>query len=400
MQFKLLQFYKVLSNFATNLISSFIPLIVYRETGNIYLAVGSLILGYLFTIICNCLLKKLLYKFPELCLCLRIIPIVAMQLTLLFISVSPVFMIFVFAICYGLNYTLKTVPCEVIYTYSVPPNTSAAKLGLSRAFEQAGFVLSCVIGGLFLDKISTLYVVIISLSLYFVSSLPLMIYYMINKGKNAFNTEAVSNAHAFYESKDVTQKGKKVSKKIKLLYFIDFVLVAGVDAFYRFFGFATYLKTGSFLISGALSGSCDAIQGIMAFVAGKLDEKKDLTILASVSTFIIAVCIVIATLTIGLWPSFVCFLIMPIFWPIATLFINQRMLTKSKILGITNECNFQKYNGHLLGQLSCYVFGLTGVVWAMFIVAAILMFSSGISLPIIEEKTRKTLVDYIENNDN
>lgn len=398
MQYKLLQFYKVLSNFSTNLISGFIPLIVYKSTQNAILAVGSLVLGYLATIGCNFLLRKALYKYPELCLCLRILPIIGMQVVLLFINVSPILMIIVFSIFYGLNYTLKTVPCEVIYSYSVPPNTSSTKLGLTRVFEQTGFVLSAIVGGLFLDNIPTLYVVIISLTLYLIASLPLMIYYIKNKGKGAFNTEVVSTAFIYYESKDESLKGKKVSKKITLMYFTYYALACGVDAFYRFFSFATYLATGSFLVSGVLSGSCDAIHGIMAFVAAKLDEKFDLTVLASISSFIMAACIVVATLTIGLWPSFVCFLLIPVFWPIPAIFINQRMLAKSKILGITNDCNFIKYNGHLAGQTFCYMFGLTGFVWLIFVAGACLMVAVGITSPIIEEKTRKILVDYIENN--
>ncbi len=398
MQYKLLQFYKVLSNFSTNLISGFIPLIVYKSTQNVILAVGSLVLGYLATIGCNFLLRKALYKYPELCLCLRILPIVGMQVVLLFINVSPILMIIVFSIFYGLNYTLKTVPCEVIYSYSVPPNTSSTKLGLTRVFEQTGFVLSAIVGGLFLDNIPTLYVVIISLTLYLIASLPLMIYYIKNKGKGAFNTEVVSTAFIYYESKDESLKGKKVSKKITLMYFTYYALACGVDAFYRFFSFATYLATGSFLVSGVLSGSCDAIHGIMVFVAAKLDEKFDLTVLASISSFIMAACIVVATLTIGLWPSFVCFLLIPVFWPIPAIFINQRMLAKSKILGITNDCNFIKYNGHLAGQTFCYMFGLTGFIWLIFVAGACLMVAVGITSPIIEEKTRKILVDYIENN--
>ncbi len=398
MQYKLLQFYKVLSNFSTNLISGFIPLIVYKSTQNVILAVGSLVLGYLATIGCNFLLRKALYKYPELCLCLRILPIIGMQVVLLFINVSPILMIIVFSIFYGLNYTLKTVPCEVIYSYSVPPNTSSTKLGLTRVFEQTGFVLSAIVGGLFLDNIPTLYVVIISLTLYLIASLPLMIYYIKNKGKGAFNTEVVSTAFIYYESKDESLKGKKVSKKITLMYFTYYALACGVDAFYRFFSFATYLATGSFLVSGVLSGSCDAIHGIMVFVAAKLDEKFDLTVLASISSFVMAACIVVATLTIGLWPSFVCFLLIPVFWPIPAIFINQRMLAKSKILGITNDCNFIKYNGHLAGQTFCYMFGLTGFVWLIFVAGACLMVAVGITSPIIEEKTRKILVDYIENN--
>ena len=140
------------------------------------------------------------------------------------------------------------------------------------------------------------------------------------------------------------------------------------------------------------------IHGIMVFVAAKLDEKFDLTVLASISSFIMAACIVVATLTIGLWPSFVCFLLIPVFWPIPAIFINQRMLAKSKILGITNDCNFIKYNGHLAGQTFCYMFGLTGFVWLIFVAGACLMVAVGITSPIIEEKTRKILVDYIENN--
>ena len=164
MQFKLLQFYKVLSNFSTNLISGFIPLLIYQETQSVYLAVASLVLGYLFNILFNYVLKTLTYRKPELCLCLRILPIISMQISLLFISKSPIVIMFVLAASYGLNYTFKNVPSDIIYNYSVPANTKASTLALSRAFEQVGYVAAAICGGWFLDYIPFAYLISISLS--------------------------------------------------------------------------------------------------------------------------------------------------------------------------------------------------------------------------------------------
>lgn len=399
MQYKLLQFYKVLSNFSTNLIGGFVPLIVYDSTQNLYLAIASMVAGYLATILANCVLRKVIYKLPELCLCLRILPIICMQIVLLFIPTYPIIMMLVFAVFYGLSGALTTLPCEIIYSYATPQEgTSATSLGITRVFEQLGYVLSAVTGGLFLDSIPTVYVVIISLTLYFVASLPLMIYYIKNRKNTLFNAETVSNAHIYYESKVESQTGDKVCKKISTSYFIYYLFAVGADAFYTFFTFATFLATGSFLISGVLTASCDVIYGVMMWITTKLDEKYDLTVLSSVALFIIAACITTAAFTIGMWPSYVCFLAMAIVWPIPALFVNQRMLAKTQILGISNDCNFLKTNSMLTGQTLCVVAGFSGSVLAIFAVGAVFVAFVGGILPTLEEKTRKTLVDYIENN--
>ena len=399
MQFKLLQFYKVLSNFSTNLISGFIPLLIYQETQSVYLAVASLVLGYLFNILFNYVLKTLTYRKPELCLCLRILPIISMQISLLFISKSPIIIMFVLAASYGLNYTFKNVPSDIIYNYSVPANTKASTLALSRAFEQVGYVAAAICGGWFLDYIPFAYLISISLSLYFVSSLPLMILYFKNRNNKNFNAELVSNAHIHFETQDSSEEGKMVCNKVRRSYILYNIFLTGVDAFYMLFGFATYLKTGSFLISGTLGGACDAIYGIMAVVVGKLDAKKDLTIMSIISSIVISLCIVGATLTMGEWPSFIFYEIIPVFWPFTVIFSTQRMFTKSKVLGITNECTFNRYNAQLSGQAICYAFGLTGVLWLVFAVGAAFVFTSGVLCPYVEEHTRKTLVDYIEDNE-
>ena len=92
MQFKLLQIYRCVSSFATSLIANFVPLIIYQyavlkwsKSFSIGLAFGYLIVCYMLVALFSWILRKVLYAKPQVFLCLRIIPIVAM---LIFITFS------------------------------------------------------------------------------------------------------------------------------------------------------------------------------------------------------------------------------------------------------------------------------------------------------------------------
>ena len=90
MQFKLLQFYKVLSNFSTSLISAFLALLIYQQTGKIYLSVLVFILMTLSNLIFTLIFKKWLYEKAQICLLIRIVPIILMQVALTLLPKLPI----------------------------------------------------------------------------------------------------------------------------------------------------------------------------------------------------------------------------------------------------------------------------------------------------------------------
>lgn len=398
MQFKLLQFYKVLSNFSTSLISAFVPLLIYQQTGLVYLAVLYLVVQNASNLLFNIVLKKWLYEKPQLMLMLRIIPIIIMQVLLVFLDVAPVWAGIGCGIFTGLNYALKYMPSDIIYAYATPPDASSKMLAFSRLSEEIGYVLAGVLGGLFLDYIDYTIVIIISLSLYFISSLPLVVFYIKNRKQESFNSEHVSNAHVHYETKVQDGRGKKVCKKMWWGYFTEYALLSGVDAFYAVFGFLVYLSSGSFLLSGILNSVFDTIYGASTLLVSKLDEKIDLTKISATAICLMGAIGIVLSLTAGSVLSFVLYEVVAFLWPFATIFVHQNMLTKAKILGMSNDMCYAKQVGVVAGNMVFFAFGFISVA-AIGISSALATIASGIFMPVNEEKARQSLVDYLENNE-
>ena len=174
--------------------------------------------------------------------------------------------------------------------------------------------------------------------------------------------------------------------------------MSGVDAFYAVFGFLVYLSSGSFLLSGVLNSIFDALYGTSALVVSKLDEKYDITITSSVAITAMGVIGIVLSLTAGSVLSFVLYEVVAVLWPFATIFVNQRMLMKAKVLGMTNDASYAKQVGTVAGNSIYFVFGFISVM-AIGLVSAIATIGCGIFTPINEEKTRQSLVNYIENNE-
>ncbi len=398
MQFKLLQFYKVMSNFSTSLISAFVPLLIYQETGKLYLSVLCLLVQSLGNALFTVLLRKWLYKKPQVCLMLRVVPIIIFQGLLVIVSSAPVWAVIGCGLFTGLNYTLKYIPSDVIFSYSTPANSSTKTMAWSRFSEEVGYVLAGVLGGLFLDYIDYTFLIIISLSLYFIGTLPLLVYYIKNRKQKTFNSESVSNAVLHYEHKVRDGRGKKVSKSVFLGYFVDYLLIGAIDAIYSTFTFMVYLNGGSYFLAGVLCSVFDAVYGVSSILVGKLDEKMDITYICAGSVILLGVLTILASFTAGSVFSFVAFEIIAFLWPFCSIFVNQRMLQKSKILGISNTCATGKQLGSLGGCALSYMCGFIAVP---FIGAGVgvLTILAGFFVPHNEEKTRSSLVNYLENNE-
>ena len=398
MQFKLLQFYKVLSNFSTSLISAFVPLLIYQETGKLYLSVLCLLVQSLANILFSVALKNWLYKKPQLCLMLRVVPIIVFQILLVFMAKAPFWAVFGCGIFTGLNYTLKYIPSDIIFAYATPADASTKTLALSRLAEEAGYVLAGVLGGLFLDHLDYTLLIVISLSLYVLGSFPLVVYYIKNRKQKMFNAEHVSNAVVHFQSKVEDVRGKKVSKKVLIGYALDYGLIGGIDVIYSVFTFMVYLSGGSYLLAGILVSVFDGIYGLSTLLVGKLDEKVDLTHYVGLSGIVIGVLTIVISLCAGSVLSFVAFEIIAFLWPFLTIFINQRMLQKSKILGNTNDCSLAKQIGCLVGCSLGYVFGFVSIP-LLGVVSGLLTVCGGVFVPVNEEQTRNDLVDYLQNNE-
>ena len=86
MQFKLLNFHKLIGNFATSLVGTFIPLIIYKVTGSLRWAVLFLLGQGLLRLISNHVFKKLVIKYPQVCIMIRAIPLLIYNIALIFLE--------------------------------------------------------------------------------------------------------------------------------------------------------------------------------------------------------------------------------------------------------------------------------------------------------------------------
>ena len=65
---------------------------------------------------------------------------------------------------------------------------------MTRVFEQLGSIIAVVAGGLFLDYLETYVLIIVAMSIYIISTIPLLIFYIRSRKNKGFNKELVSNA--------------------------------------------------------------------------------------------------------------------------------------------------------------------------------------------------------------
>ena len=68
-------------------------------------------------------------------------------------------------------------------------------------------------------------------------------------------------------------------------------------------------------------------------------------------------------------------------------------------MGCSNKALFTRETSCVTAYVFGYAFGFAGLL-AIFIATMVTMFASSIIIPQGEEKTRKNLVDFLQNNEN
>lgn len=397
MQLKLLNFHKMLANFSTSLVGGFIPLIIYRQTESLLLAVGYLFVMYLVNYGFNLLFRKQYEKRPQLFLLLRAIPILGYSLAVILIDVSFVWGIILVTVFYALNQSIKGNSNEIILNYSVSQNTKSSSLGLTRVFEQIGSIIATIAGGLFLDYLETYVLIIIAMSIYLVSCIPLLMYYISSRKSKGFNAEMVSNAVISYsQNPDSSKRGKKVSKQILFRYAVCYFLVAFLDVFCSLYNIYVYTQLGQFAIAGYVNAVYNGTYAIGSYLVGIVSQKWDTTILATVCFIVNGICTAITPFVNNMVVVYILFGVIGLAYPFYSLFLIERMLAKTRILGVSNRAIFARDDATALGKSCCLIFALFGTLVPAFVVMGVALVGCGTFLPSNEEKTRKMLVNYLE----
>lgn len=402
MQLKLLQFYRCVSTFAASLIVNFVPLIIYQygilkwsKTFSMGLAFGYLVISSLLVAFFSWLLRKHLYSKPQVFLCLRIIPMVAMLIFVAFLNTNSIWIMLCVAISSAFNTVFSAIPQEAIYNFvSVDKNSNA--LGITRFLSQVGYVLAGIVGGLFLDKINEVFVVIVSLVLYIISSLPLLIYYIKNHKKQGFNTESIAT---IVQNVDASTTTQIIRKKFLKENFFAYLLIGVTDQFYDFFSILLFVSTDSYFVAGIVLGIYDALYAIMCLLAGYLLQKHDGKWLSFSAILIMAAAWIPCILCDIIWLRCLLFLSNAFVQPFFNLYMFQMFLDKARILGVSNRQLLDYNNACFCSYSIADSFGLIGSYIPSIICGIVFAVLGAFNLLRAERKTTKDLVEFLNQND-
>jgi hypothetical protein len=266
-------------------------------------------------------------------------------------------------------------------------------------FEQIGTIVAMIAGGLFLDYLPTYVLIIIAMSIYLLSTVPLLMHYISARKQKGFNTEMTSNALVqFAQNPDKSQKGKKVSRQVLFRYGLVYYLVGFLDIFCDTFNIFMYVKTGQFAWAGYFSALYNAAFAVGSYINGFLTAKFDTTKLAAASLIINGISVVVVACASSTIVQLIMFGIIGFVYPYYSLFLLERMLSKTRILGVSNRAIFMRDDATQLGRATCLIVALFGFIIPTFTVMGTALVSCGLFAPVNEEQTRKTMIDYLEGS--
>lgn len=401
-QLKLLNFHKMIANFANNLVGAFVPLIIYQATNNLMLAIAYLVANQALRIIFDFCFKKLYGRYPQLMLLLRIIPITLYNIFIFVLDSNLLLGVIGVCLFISLDSSINTIPKEIIFNYSSLSQQSDNKsIGVTRLFEQIGVIVALLVGGFLLDFNKTL-VLILSLGIYAISVIPLVSFYIKSRKQKTFNKDATSNAiNTLNKDSEHKKIYKKLRTKLIITYGIIYFSFAFTDLLQTTYSLFIFTQKGEFATAGILNAVFHSFYAVGFYVAGIVNNKRDITKLVSFFSCLIGVLIItLPFLNIDNHFLLICVIYGTIgfTYPFISLLVLERMLIKSRIMGISNRALFTREIGclgaYVIGY-SCGFFGLIGI----FVITLIAMCSASFVIPYGEEKTRQHLVDFLQNNE-
>lgn len=399
-QLFLLNFYKVLSNIATKLVGAFIPVIILEATGLVWLACLSVSLQFLVRMLCSIACKKFYEKCPQIILLFRLIPVVLYSLSIYLIDTNLWLGVIGVILFYGINESFKNMPIEIIFNYASTKEETGSALGLTRLLEQVGVLVALVVGGLMLDVNRNL-ILFISISLYVISVVPLVIYFVRSRKEKGFNADATSNAViAYSKDPELQQNASRIAKKMLLGYAVVYFLFSFIDVIGSAFVIHIYLSASSYGLTGYMSALYNAMFGIGCFLFGKLDSKKETTPVVIVSCLICAVLSVLLIVVKSIPLLFVLMGLTGFAYSSISTFCLSRLLPKSRIMGVANQSLYVREVSVNLSVVVPMVFGVFGSMVPIMIIVAGAIGLSGYIIPANEERSRKLLIQFLQNHEN
>ena len=400
-QLKLLNFYKLISNISTNLVGAFIPLIVLQATGSIYFAILSYVMMFAIRLLFNFAFRSLYERYPQMVLMFRVVAVVLYSASIVIMDYYLWLGVFGATFFYGLDMSLRSVTREIIYNYaSVENSGEKSPLGFSRLLEQVGVLVALVVGGVLLD-LNKLLIIIISVVVYLISVIPLVWYFVKSRKAKTFNKDAISNARLSYDKQpELKQNAEKISKKILWMYAIVYFIYCFQDVLGNAFNIHIFLRTESFGAAGYLNAVYNAVYGVGCWLFSIIDSKKETTPLIIVSCIMCALSIGSTIIVNNVVWWYVAMVVAGLFFGFICTYMLGRLLPKCRIMGVSNNALFYRENAADCSCIVAMTMGcLTGGMVPVLISIVVTMFMSSIIIPFNEEKTRKQLINYLQNHE-
>ena len=193
-----------------------------------------------------------------------------------------------------------------------------------------------------------------------------------------------------------------ITKKLLVRYFLIYFAFCVYDALMQLLSLYLFkVSAESYSFTSYIQASFYAMFGLGCFIAGKMDDKMDLTNIVSIFCVLsgIFVCVVpfVANL---IWLEVIIFGIIGFLYSYISIFCYSRMMTRCKIMGVSNLALEGRAQASRWSQILIY--GIAAINPVMFIPAffatGIIFASCAYFIPKNEEDTREMLVDYLQNN--
>ena len=403
MQLRLLNFYRIIATFATSILGAFIALIIYQSTQSFSWAFAYLAVCQIVKMLLHKVLNKFCQKRPQLMLLLRTFPVLFYSLSLLLLDTNvKILGILLITIFESLSDVMGTISVDYIFSYN-STGKPATSTGFSRLMEISGTVIAILVGGILLDNIDKWIIIMLACTVYLMSVIPLCVYAFKNRFSTSFNKESTSNATESYNTNDLKRhQHKYISKTILSRYFSIYTLECFFDAIMVLVSLYLFKENAEvYSYVSYIQVSFYALYGIGGMVAGFFDQKKDLTIFVVFSCIICGACAIISPFAIkSIVGEIFIYGIMGFFLSFISMFLYSRMMTRCKILGVSNIALTNRMQSSRLSRSIVSAICIPGTF--MFIPA---FFAIGIAsilcsyaIPTNEEVVRKYLVDYLQNN--
>lgn len=288
-------------------------------------------------------------------------------------------------------------PNDLIFNYNTTEDSSK-NFSIINILMLLGYMVSNIVGGLFLDNLPEIYLVILATCIYLCGSLPLLVIYIKNRHNKLFNNEAISNAYLVVKDNKITEKSSSTPKKLVLIYFLIYSLSCVGELNLSGYSLYIYLKTGSYSASALMWAGFELCEIVVYMFMGFITSKLDITKIVVISYILSGMTSLIVLFNLPTVPGIILMSAGGFLYPFIQTFVYNQMLTRSQVVGCTKKMFEYRYYGYSIGNILCVFLGLA-TLNGMFIVMLVSDCATGILLPYTEEKTRKIIVDDINKND-